>query len=121
MSTYGNSEFPQGNHNNNKLTKNINNIVNEDKYFLSPKSSFKGFQPKTKEELLALDLAEALRDRKSLPFYLKLSKTYSEDLLRKALGEINEIPDKKIKKSRAALFNHLIQKYVKKASKNHRN
>jgi len=121
MSTYGNSEFPQRNHNNNKLTKNINNIVNEDKNFLNSKDSFKGFRLKTKEELLALDLAGALRDRKSLSFYLKLSKSYPEDLLRQILGEVKELPDQKIKKSRAALFNHLIQEYAKETSKNHWN
>jgi DNA-binding Lrp family transcriptional regulator len=115
------SNVTSGNINNNYITRINNNIVNEDKNFLNSKDSFKGFRPKTKDELLALDLAEALRDRKSLPFYLKLSKTYPEDLLRRALGEVKEIPDKGIKKSRAALFNHLFQKYAKDTSKNHWN
>ena len=33
-------------------------------------------------------------------------------LLRQTLGEVMEIPQERIKKSRAALFNHLIQKYA---------
>ena len=112
MSTYGNSEFPLVDTNNNKLTRIINNI---------DISNFKKFKPKTREELLALDLAKALKDRNGFPLYLSYSKKYSESLLRKALGEVKEIPDQKIKKSRGALFNYLIQKYVKETSKNHRN
>jgi biotin operon repressor len=112
MSTYGNSEFLQGNYNNNKLTKYINNI---------DISNFKKFKPKTREELLALDLAKALNDRKGLSLYLSYSKKYPESFLRKVLGEVKEIPDRKIKKSRGALFNYLIQKYVKETSKNNRN
>jgi len=112
MSTYGNSEFLQGNYNNNKLTKYINNI---------DISNFKKFKPKTREELLALDLAKALNDRKGLSLYLSYSKKYPESFLRKVLGGVKEIPDRKIKKSRGALFNYLIQKYVKETSKNNRN
>lgn len=118
MSTKRNSDVNSENTNNNKLTKIINNIVNDNKYFLKLKDSFKGFKPETKEELLAMDLAEGLRDRKSFSFYKKLSKSYPENLLRKVLGEVKEIPDCKIKKSRASLFTHLIQKYAKEASKN---
>jgi DNA-binding transcriptional MocR family regulator len=112
MSTYGNSEFPQVDTNNNKLTRIINNI---------DISNFKKFKPKTKEELLALDLAKALKDVRGLSLYLSFAKRYPESLLRKVLGEVKEIPDRKIKKSRGALFNYLIQKYVKETSKNNRN
>ncbi len=109
MSTHGNSEFPQVDTNNNKLTRIINNI---------DISNFKKFKPKTREELLAKDLAKALKDRKGFPLYLSYSKRYPESLLRKVLGEVKEIPDTRIKKSRGALFNHLIQKYAKETSKN---
>ncbi len=111
MSTYGNSEFPQVDTNNNKLTRIINNI---------DISNFKKFKPKTREELLAKDLAKALKDRKGFPLYLSYARKYPESLLRKVLGEVKEIPDTRIKKSRGALFNHLIQKYAKETSKNFR-
>ncbi len=121
MSTYGNSEFPQVDTNNNKLTRIINNIDIDDKNLLG--SNFKlsnRFKPRTREELLAKDLAKALKDRKGFPLYLSYSKRYPESLLRKVLGEVKEIPDTRIRKSRGALFNHLIQKYAKKTSKNFR-
>jgi hypothetical protein len=65
-----------------------------------------------------LDLAEALEDRKNLPFYLWLSRKYPESLLRQILGEVKEIPLEKIHKSRAALFNYLLTKYARRAFKN---
>ena len=113
MSTYGNSEFPQVDTNNNRLTRIINDIDIDDKNLLES-----NFKPISREELLAKDLAKALKDRKGFPLYLSYSKRYPESLLRKVLGEVKEIPDGRIKKSRGALFNHLIQKYAKETSKN---
>lgn len=80
----------------------------------SLRSSFKAnqdFRPTNRQELLALDLAEALNDRQGLALYLSYAKRYPESLLRQVLGEVKEIPSEKIKKSRGALFNHIIQKY----------
>lgn len=119
MSTYGNSEFPQVDTNNNRLTRIINNIDIDDKNLSH--SNFKPagtFKPISREELLAKDLATALKDREGFPLYLSYSKRYPESLLRKVLGEVQEIPDARIKKSRGALFNHLIQKYAKETSEN---
>jgi len=113
------TEVTPGNTNKNKLTRNINNIVNEDKKFSIP-YSFKGFKPKTREELLALDIARELNDLKSLRLYLSYAKKYPESLLRKVLGEVKEIKRSKLKKGRAAFFNYLIKKYAQAASKNHR-
>lgn len=103
--------------NNNTIKRIINNIDNI-KSLESDFDFFKGFNPKTKEELLALDLATALNDPNGLPLYLSYSKKYSESLLRKVLREVKAIPIKSIKKSRGALFNYLIQKYAKEASHN---
>jgi DNA-binding MarR family transcriptional regulator len=115
MLTGGNPEFTRVNTNNNKLTRNINNII-EEKNFLNS-NAFKGFRPKTREEVLALDLAKALNDRRNLALYLSYAKKYPESFLRGVLGEVKEIPYERIRKSRAALFNHLVQKYAQKASK----
>ena len=102
------SDVTGGNTNNNKLTKN-KNIDN--KKFLSLKA-YKP-RPETREKLLALDLAEALHDLKGIAFYLSCARKYPESLLRAILGEVKEIPDEKITKGRAALFNHLLTKHAR--------
>ena len=81
----------------------------------------KRYKPRNKEELLALDLAEALNDYQNLPLYLSYSKKYPESFLRKVLGEVMEVPAGKVKKSRGALFTHLIKRYAQKTPHNLRN
>jgi biotin operon repressor len=120
MSHPGNSDLHQSYTNDNYLIRNINDIDN-----IKTGEHKKEFTPKTREELLALDLADALNDRKALALYLSYARRFPESLLRKALGEAKEIPTEQIRKSRAALFNHLVRKYVKeykeyKEYKNHR-
>ncbi len=66
------------------------------------------FQPQTKEEYLALELAETLRDPDALPLYLKVAKKYSESYIRSILSRVMEIPSDRIRTSRGALFNWLI-------------
>ena len=120
VSTIANSGVNQGDTNDNKITR-IKNIDIDDLNLLESKFKTSGkSKPRTKEELLAKDLARALKDPQGFPLYLSYAKRYPESLLRKVLGEVREIPDHKIKKSRGALFNHLIQKYVKTSSKNSR-
>ena len=115
------SDATQGNINKNYL-KRINNKNIDIKNFLNSNiKTLKEFRPRTREELLAFDIAKELNDLKALPLYLSYAKKYPESLLRKALGEVKEIPFNKIKKSRGALFNHLVKKYAQKTSKNHRN
>jgi len=77
-------------------------------------SSFRKKQLKERKELLAYDIAQELDDFKGLAFYLSCTKKYSEQFLWEVLGQVREIPSAKIKKSRAALFNHLIQKYAQR-------
>ena len=114
MSTIGNPDVNQSDTNNNKLKRNINNIDIESKE--KNLIAFKRFLPKSREELLALDLAKALNDLQGLPLYLSYSKKYPEPFLRKVLGEVKEINSKKIKKGRGALFNYLVKKYANKNS-----
>jgi len=103
------SNVTGGNLNNNKLTRiNINNNANKKILNISSK----GFSPRTKEELLALDLAEELNDHKNLSLYLRYARCYPEPFLRKVLGEVKEIPAERIKKSKAALFAYLVKKYA---------
>ncbi len=73
--------------------------------------------PRSREELLAHDLAEALNDRENISVYLFYANKYPETLLRRTLGEVNEIPDEKIIKGRAALFHCIIRKYAQRTHK----
>ena len=99
MSSRRNSDVNQVNTNNNKLTRINNNTDIENKNFLNfNPNTYKSFRPKNRQELLALDLAEALNDHKNLALYLFYSKKYPESFLRKVLGEVKEIPAEKIKK-----------------------
>ncbi|TKJ32896.1 MAG: hypothetical protein CEE38_21995 [Planctomycetes bacterium B3_Pla] len=84
----------------------------------SNSNSYKQFKPKNKQQLLAVDLARALNDYQGLALYLSYCKKYPESLLRRVLGEVKEVPSKNIKKSRAALFNYLVQVYAQKDSQN---
>src|SRR3989338_915475 len=67
----------------------------------------------TREELLGRDLAAGLDDEENLRFYLSVCRKYPEEFLRKTYSQVKQIPEKKIKKSRGALFNYLIQKHEK--------
>lgn len=105
----------QENTNNNNVKRIINNYDGENIFPEAPRS-FKEFRPQTKEDLLALDIAQALNDLKSLPLYLKYARIIPEPVIRQTLSWIKQIPDLQIKRSRAALFNCVIKKYVKRAS-----
>ena len=79
-------------------------------------STYKDFQPQSREELLALDLAQSLNDRKGLALYLNYAKKYPEQFLRQILGEVNALSSHKIKKSRGALFTFLVKRYGERSS-----
>ena len=116
VSSRGNSGVIYFDTNDNKITRNINNIDNDNKKISEHK---KEFTPKTREELLAFDLSEALNDHNGLALYISYARRFPESLLRQTLGEVMEIPQERIKKSRAALFNHLISNHDK-TNKNYR-
>lgn len=105
--------------NDNQLKRIKNeNIVSVKKNDILPVSSKeekgKGFIPTTREELLAYDLATALNDSEKIPWYLYLAGRYPENLLRRVLSEAKEVPQSLIRKSRTALFNHLLQRHGEK-------
>jgi len=57
---------------------------------------------------LAQELAKGLNDQESITFYLSCTKKYSHRSLRKTLTHVLSIPKANIRKSRGALFNHLV-------------
>lgn len=96
----------------------LKNDININNFSISNLNRFKNSVPRNEKELLAMDLASALDDLKNFPLYLSCANKYPANLLRQILGEVKEVPLKKIKKSRGALFNYLVQKYVQKTNNN---
>lgn len=77
------------------------------------------FKPQTEKEVLAVDIAYKLNDLANIPLYISYANKYPEGVLLKALGEALEVPQQKIKKTRGALFNHLVQKYARESNSGH--
>ena len=80
-------------------------------------------RPRTREEALAWDLALGLADLEAVPLYLSLASKHPEFLLRRIMAHVQELPAHRIKKSRGALFNYMIQQYdatTKQQSNDHR-
>ena len=90
-----------------KLNKDIEYDSNR-----RPNIDVASFVPRTRQELLALDLAKGLGDPNGLGLYLSVAHKYPESVLRRALAEIRELPADKIRKSRGALFNHIVQEHA---------
>ena len=64
------------------------------------------------EVRLANELAETLKDREALPYYLTLTQKYHEAFLRQVLAKVMSIDETQIRKTRGALFTYLVnQKY----------
>ena len=81
-------------------------------------SESKDPQPAIQSEPLALEMADALNDHAHLSLYLSLARKHPESLLRAALGDALAVPEGKIRKSRTALFIHLIGDYEKQQNHN---
>ena len=124
MSIRGNRDVNQADTNKNKITRinnkitriNNNTVGSVNKLGFSLSKHNEGTAPKTREELLAMDLAGGLHDQHRLYRYLSLAHQYPEHLLRRLLSEVKQVPDIRIKKSRVALFNHLLKKYVQETN-----
>ncbi len=108
MSNRGNSDVNYGDTNDNTLTR-IYNTDNNDR--IKTGTVLKKFRPKSKEELLAWDIAQSLDDEKNLGLYISYCRKYPGDIIWRAFGETKEISTEKIKKSRGALFTYLVKKY----------
>lgn len=69
----------------------------------------------TEESQLAYELAEALNDQDAIQMYIAYVNRFPEPLLREILVKVLTVPDHKIRKTRGALFNYLIQQHASKA------
>lgn len=63
--------------------------------------------------LLAIEIAEVLNDKESLPLYLRYTSQYSPAFLRDILKKVLSIPQEKIRKTRGALFTYLVENHAK--------
>ncbi len=98
-------------------SKNIYNIDSNDSID-NDRANDRNSSGLMKEEILAGDLAEGLDDELNFAFYLSVARKYPEDFLRKIFSHVRGIPSNKIKKSRGALFNYLVQKYENRGKDN---
>ena len=57
---------------------------------------------------LANELAETLKDREAIQYYLSLTKKYHEAYLRQILTKVMSIDESQIRKTRGALFTYLV-------------
>ena len=67
---------------------------------------------KSREVAIALEICQAFKDEKNLPLYLSYVKKYDFEIIKKAFKEAMKPPANKIKKTRGALFNYLVQYYA---------
>ena len=74
--------------------------------------SGRGRAYKTREQSLAEEIARAFNDVEGIGLYLDYCRRYPETIIRRAYGEVKELPDSAIRRSRGALFNYLVQKYA---------
>lgn len=59
---------------------------------------------------LAYEIASTLSDLDNLKIHEGFVETYQEDFLRRTLNKVMTIPERKIKKTRGALFTYLVQR-----------
>ncbi|PIZ82103.1 MAG: hypothetical protein COY02_00690 [Parcubacteria group bacterium CG_4_10_14_0_2_um_filter_41_6] len=65
----------------------------------------------SEEERLAFQVADGLEDVKNLRLYESYCRRYPAEVILAAYVRAREVSPDKIKKSRGALFNFLVQKY----------
>ncbi|MCK9421233.1 MAG: hypothetical protein M0Q38_01405 [Bacteroidales bacterium] len=89
-----------------KIANDIDGTVN--------KLSFNNNMNQSEETQLAYELAEALNDQEAIQMYIAYTNRFPEALLREILVKVLSVPDYKIRKTRGALFNYLIQQHARK-------
>lgn len=72
--------------------------------------------PSSKEQKLAVELADALNDMESLQAYVGFAEKYAESFLRKMLVKVLSVPEDKIRKTRGALFTYLVKQHAQTSS-----
>lgn len=73
------------------------------------------------EKKLAIEIAQILDDIDSVEFHKILVRQYSESFLREKLAVVLKTPKEKIRTSRAAYYNYLVNTHASSRKKNSRN
>lgn len=97
-----------------RIEYSINNKYDDDIDGLIRRIIFKQKMNQSEETQFAYELAEALNDREAIQMYLSYVHRFSEALLREILVKVLSVPENKIRKTRGALFNYLIQQHAAK-------
>lgn len=98
-------------------TNNTNKQELENNSFVGAQKNIpEYFHVTTRQELLANDIADILNDHEHHKTYLSFANKYPEVFLRKILSEVKQIPERKIRKSRKALFMYLVNYYAHKTT-----
>ena len=63
------------------------------------------------EVKLANEIAETLKDRDSIALFLIYTRKYKEQFLRDILAKVMALDERKIRKSRGALFTFLVNQH----------
>lgn len=95
-----------------EITKNVDKSGENVNVNDFNKISFNDFKPKTKEDCLAIELAEKLKNKKDLGYYLMLSHKLPESIIRRILGIVMETPKENIRKTYAHLFSFLAEQQL---------
>jgi len=98
-----------------RIEYSINNKYDDDIDGLISRIIFKQKMNQFEETQLAYELAEALNDKEAIQMYISYVHRFSESLLREMLVKVLSVPENKIRKTRGALFNYLIQQHAAKA------
>jgi hypothetical protein len=70
-------------------------------------------QPLQSLKRLARKIAKAFKDDANYRFYLAYCQRYPLKIIWRAFIEVQHVPPERIRKSKGALFNYLVQKYAK--------
>ena len=73
--------------------------------------------PKKIASALGSYIATILKDEENIDFYQNLALEYPRDVIRRALADVEKVPDSRIKRSKGALFTYLVRKYGKAEGK----
>lgn len=68
-------------------------------------------KPRTKRELLAHTVADAMNDSHRVSLYLQQCQKYPQHLVLRAYAEAKSVPLERIRKARAAIFFYLLKRY----------
>ena len=68
---------------------------------------------KNDQEELAQEIAKGLGEEQLLPIYRSFVRRYPEEVVRRAYQETIAFPAERIHKTRGAVFNYLLKKYVR--------